>query len=616
MATNISDIDFSKIKLVIWDLDDTFWAGTLSEGGVVGCDNVELVKKLSYDGVINTVCSKNDYEKAEEELIKLGINDFFVFKSIDWTPKGPRIRKLIKDMGLRPANVLFIDDNIVNLNEAKHYSEDLMIAEPDVIENLKAVFGGNKPKDPELKRLNQYKVMQAKQESRSEYDDNLSFLYSTQTQVTISYDCETEIQRIFELIHRTNQLNFTKERISMEELQALISSEDTTCGYVSVKDKFGDYGIVGFFALKNEKLIHFLFSCRTIGQGVEQYVYSILNFPELNVVGDVVSTVSKVPAPEWINNETDKNLDSRSKSQSKIVFKGACDLACMSEYLDSQDIIEEFTYLGDERKNNIEHHNHSVNYLGWHSLSDASREKLVSDIIFNDKGMFETHMFDNDVTLLIVSTMIEPNLGVYQNKTTGEKIAFGEFSHPLTDKRLWPSYINKEFYTADNNFTLEWLEWFDENYKFIGPLTPIEIYENAKKLLNSIPESTSVAYILGPEIPFEAETNPNYFGREKVYAEINALFRELRANNPRVLLIDVNQWVKKQSAFTNNINHWQRQIYYNMANCVNEFIYELTGNRVSRKSPMYLLQRKIADKVATTGLFETKLWKSIRSSKK
>ena len=116
--------------------------------------------------------------------------------------------------------------------------------------------------------------MQAKQKSRDEYEDNLTFLYSTQTQVTISYDCEKEIQRIYELIHRTNQLNFTKERISMEELRSLIVDESVNTGYVSVKDKFGDYGIVGFFAVRSNKLIHFLFSCRTIGQGIEQYIYS------------------------------------------------------------------------------------------------------------------------------------------------------------------------------------------------------------------------------------------------------------------------------------------------------------------------------------------------------
>ena len=30
----MKNYDITKTKLIIWDLDDTFWKGTLSEGGV------------------------------------------------------------------------------------------------------------------------------------------------------------------------------------------------------------------------------------------------------------------------------------------------------------------------------------------------------------------------------------------------------------------------------------------------------------------------------------------------------------------------------------------------------------------------------------------------------
>ena len=69
------------------------------------------------------------------------------------------------------------------------------------------------------------------------------------------------------------------------------------CGYVTVSDKFGDYGIVGFFAIENGWCEHFLFSCRTIGLGIEQYVYASLGWPALQVVGEVVKEVDKSPAP-------------------------------------------------------------------------------------------------------------------------------------------------------------------------------------------------------------------------------------------------------------------------------------------------------------------------------
>ena len=56
-------LDYSKIKLVIWDLDDTFWKGTLSEGPIVSiAENIQLVRDLTDRGIVNSICSKNDYE--------------------------------------------------------------------------------------------------------------------------------------------------------------------------------------------------------------------------------------------------------------------------------------------------------------------------------------------------------------------------------------------------------------------------------------------------------------------------------------------------------------------------------------------------------------------------
>ena len=50
---------FEKIKLIIWDLDDTFWKGTLSEGGVIIPDeHINLIKNLTDAGIVNSICSK------------------------------------------------------------------------------------------------------------------------------------------------------------------------------------------------------------------------------------------------------------------------------------------------------------------------------------------------------------------------------------------------------------------------------------------------------------------------------------------------------------------------------------------------------------------------------
>ena len=84
----------APVKLIIWDLDETLWAGTLSEGEVViDTSRGDLVRALNRRGIVNSICSKNDQPEARRRLEAEGLWDEFVFASIDWSPKGPRVAR-------------------------------------------------------------------------------------------------------------------------------------------------------------------------------------------------------------------------------------------------------------------------------------------------------------------------------------------------------------------------------------------------------------------------------------------------------------------------------------------------------------------------------------------
>lgn len=252
-------IDLKNIKIVIWDLDETFWKGTLSEGPIVGIQaNINLVKRLTDLGIVNSICSKNDFEPTIKTLSSLSddIAELFVFPSINWLPKGNRIKEMLKTMGLRPQNALFIDDNIHNLEDAKFVNPDLMTAGPEDINHLIRIADATDAQDKTHKRLKQYKILEEKAKAAENFSDNTEFLYSSNIQVQISRDCQNQIDRIVELVQRSNQLNFTKKRDTKEEIEKLIQDTECDTGYVTVKDNFGDYGMVGFFAVKNNICIH------------------------------------------------------------------------------------------------------------------------------------------------------------------------------------------------------------------------------------------------------------------------------------------------------------------------------------------------------------------------
>ena len=219
-------------------------------------------------------------------------------------------------------------------------------------------------------------------------------------------------------------------------------------------------------------------------------------------------------------------------------------------------------------------------------------------------------MYDKDVSLILLSTMVEANLGIYRNKKSGICVAFGESCYPLTEPKNWDLYINKTIFTAENNFTKEWLQDFSSKYVFEGALTPEHILQNAKTLLSKISPDAKLCYFLGSETPYLNNNQLNYENRHLLYKQINKLFREWANTEPRILLVDFNDYIHSQSDFTNNINHFVRRVYFEAATTINGFISETLGTKIKQKSHLSLYFWSLVDKIGRTGFYQTK-WYSI-----
>ena len=333
----------NKIKLLIWDLDDTFWSGTLAEGGIADrYPIVQLVKTMAGRGILNSICSKNDFKQAKAELVRLGVWDYFIFPKIRFAPKGMMIREIIELCQLRAPSVLFIEDNMINVNEALHYNPGLQICGPEAIESLLEDKRCRGKPDRKLVRLARYKILEQKASDRtSENSENLDFLRQSEICISFHEDVEAELPRIHDLINRTNQLNFTKNRWPEDEAAALAAFRreigadfDSQFGYVKVSDRYGKYGICGFFLIRNGDCHHFTFSCRALNMGIEQFVWQKLGRPHVEIRGEVVSSLGD--APDWISVVEDADF-SRERMQApknvSICVRGACDLAMMTHYL-------------------------------------------------------------------------------------------------------------------------------------------------------------------------------------------------------------------------------------------------------------------------------------------
>ena len=122
----------------------------------------------------------------------------------------------------------------------------------------------------------------------------------------------------------------------------------TTSGYVRVRDRYGDYGICGFYSVARHEgaLVDFLFSCRVLNMGVEQWLYEKLGRPgHLGGGGDRLHARG-IRRLDHRGREADaarrrsggqEHDPNRAPSQpNRILMVGGCDLTATAEFLGGQ----------------------------------------------------------------------------------------------------------------------------------------------------------------------------------------------------------------------------------------------------------------------------------------
>lgn len=598
-------IDLGKVKLIIWDLDDTFWSGTLSEGQIRWNErNIQFIKNLTDAGIINSICSKNDHGQVMTVLADAGLWEYFVFPRISWNPKGEIVRDTVAEMNLRAENVLFIDDNPSNRSEVQFYSPEISVCGPEEIVELCEACEKLPKKDPGHSRLKQYHLLEKKNAERKSASSNEEFLYASRIQVAIRHDCVNHVERIHELIMRTNQLNFTKNRITKEDLLALIADDACSCGYVSVTDRYGDYGISGFYAQKDNRLEHFLFSCRVMGMGVEQYVYSALGRPDLSIVGDVASTVDEAEAPGWINADIkSEDLGEKPKKAQKklpkMLFKGPCDMEQILGYLENDEcIVSELTYINPETGVSIESYNHTMHIVQAKTVSAERQRTIISELPFSSPEFFSDKIFSEENCIVFFSLFTDPNLGLYRRKETGEVVAFAEYCYDLTDQQNWQGYMDGSIFNANCQFTEDTLRDFSDKYAFIGRIAPEQVLDNLIYIRKNMPEDTMLVLFLGVEFPYPANKQKSCADRHLYHQKLNALVRQWAAKEKNVAVLEFGDFVKSPSEMYNNINHFIKPVYYHMSQKVIDIANQYSQlHPVKRRSWLYMQKTYLDQKM-------------------
>ncbi len=584
----LKDFDITKVKLIIWDLDNTFWNGTLSEGNVSFInENLLLIEELVTKGIMSSICSKNDYLNVKKEFILQGYIQYwqkFLFPSINWSAKGQRVKKIIESMQLREENVLVIDDNKLNIEEIKYYCPKIMSAYPEQIKKISDELYMVNDYDFEHLRLQQYKILEHKNKDMSAQEaSNEDFLRNSNIEVCLKADCIENIDRIEHMILRTNQLNFTKKRINKDILKDILLQKDKyESKYIIIEDKYGNYGICGFYVLnkENSDLEHFLFSCRIMNMGAEQFIYEYLGCPKIDIKLPVSSELNI--HVDWIeivdNLEIKQQKENTQQNALNILFKGACDLYSAISYIDGDcNIDTEFPYWNKQLLY-ISSHTHPAFIEQTNRLSKEELLSLSTKFPNPHPDEFKTELFNQKYKIVVLSMLQAAFRGIYINKNNGYFVEYGYTNCDITDEKNWEKVLEPipDDLKEQNR---QILADFKKEYSFAGD-PPIELIKrNLKYIREHLSPDTYLILILGSEIDTDKKLR-GYDGVCDKHIILNKHVRDFAKDYNNIDIIEITDLIDNENDYTECINHFTRKIYIKLADKiigkVNKFLNKKT----------------------------------------
>ena len=292
-----------KIKCVVFDLDNTLWDGTISEGDDVKLkDGVrDMLDTLDRRGILMSIASKNNFEDCEKKLRELGIFDYFLVPQISWNPKSEAVLEISTLLNLSTKEFAFVDDRETERDEVKFAHPDISIYDESVIPtliNLDEFTPRFITEDSALRRRLYINDLKRQKDEKEFHGTSEEFLRTLNMTLTIRPVSNGDLERVEELTRRTHQLNSTGRSFSYEELCTLIDNPDYIFLIVSLENKYGDCGKVGLALVEKGKktltIKLLIMSCRVmtlgIGSALLIYLMKLAEREECDLCADFVFT--------------------------------------------------------------------------------------------------------------------------------------------------------------------------------------------------------------------------------------------------------------------------------------------------------------------------------------
>lgn len=283
-------------KCLVLDLDNTCWGGVIGDDGLngirLGNESASgeaymafqnYAKELKQRGVLLAVSSKNEHDIAKEGFTHsdsvLTFDDFTSFKA-NWDPKSINIESIAREINIGLDSLVFIDDNAVERSIVE--SQLPVVSVPDVGNNVlnfidyiekNGYFEISSLSTDDINRNKFYSDNQERDKELSTFENYQDFLKSLAMEAEIQPFSDVYIERITQLINKTNQFNLTTKRYTVPEIEYIAKNENYITLYGKLTDKFGDNGLIAIVIgeIQGDKCFidTWLMSCRVLKRDME-----------------------------------------------------------------------------------------------------------------------------------------------------------------------------------------------------------------------------------------------------------------------------------------------------------------------------------------------------------
>ena len=298
ISTLVNNILGKRKKCLVLDLDHTLWGGiigddgadaiTLGPGNPMGeayQDFQRYIKALKESGIILAICSKNNEKIALEGLLHensiLSEDDFSILK-INWDPKSKNIVEIAEQLNIGLDSMVFIDDNPAERDIVRSQVPEIVVPEVEAnpmsyIQALdkEGYFSISSSLSKEDVNRVKYYIDNVKRDNQKlKFSDYGDYLKSLEMEAEIFSVSEKNIERVTQLVNKTDQFNLTTKRYTRNEIESFLGRGDDSISLCArLGDKYGDNGLVSiiFGSIKNN-ILHvdlWVMSCRVINRQLE-----------------------------------------------------------------------------------------------------------------------------------------------------------------------------------------------------------------------------------------------------------------------------------------------------------------------------------------------------------